>query len=279
MDYETIVKGRRRNWDALKPDEVRQREKEEERARREAERDKDPNRGMTGFQRWRAHLMEQARIQDRKQFDAAMRQAAIIGGVFVACVVVWLVIEQVLATQARSLFSQRASGYETALGSNQAINNLEDPLGAFTTWRSAWMREDYGQLVRTFSPNYLRRVEPSGDQSALARTYLKMAASGGMQPSIALAQNFGSPEPLRVPRAPWSDGQLAIFRSQPIVLYGEEKLYTAAFSFDAKTGTWRFSDLRESPYFSVKWKTEEDILPLKVGSGATRYDDDGNEME
>ncbi|MBI1291684.1 hypothetical protein GC173_10640 [bacterium] len=279
MDYDAIVKGRRRNWDALKPDEVRQREKEEERTRRQEELDKSPNRGATGFQRWRARLLERAREEDQRRFQLALRQSLMMAGIFAVCFVGWIAVERIVAQQARALFSKRANDYEAALTDKQAIFTLEDPLGAFSTWRSAWIREDYPMLVKTFSNNYLGRVQPNKDQSALVKEYRKMAENGGMESSIAVAINFGDPDPVRLPSRPWLDGDLAIFRSQPIIIYGEEKSYTAAISFDGKSGTWRFADMRESQYFSVRWKKEDQIPPFQAGSGAARYNDEGYELE
>jgi hypothetical protein len=279
MDYDAIVKGRRRNWDALKPAEVREREKEEERLRREEEFANDPKKRLSGFQRWRQRVLEAARLEDQQRFRVAMRQSALMGGIFLACFIGWIAIEQVVAQQARALFAKRASEFESALEEKQTIYTLEDPLGAFATWRSAWIREDYPMLVRTFSASYLRRVQPNKDQAALVTDYRRMATVGGMDASIAMAANFGDPEPVHLPRRPWSEGELAIFRSQPIVIYGEEKSYTAALAFDAKSGTWRFADMREAGLFSVKWRKETDIPPFRAGTSATHYDAKGNEME
>jgi hypothetical protein len=277
MDYDHIVKGRRRNWDPLKPEEVRQREKEEERARREAER-AAKGVGQTGFQKLRKRFLEANEAADKEEFRRAVLQAIVVLSVFFIAMGLWGVVSMLAAGRARDLFASRVDTYEEMIAANQRVHFLEDPLGAFSTWRSAWVRRDFQDLVNTFSETYLRKAIPNGDRSALVHDYLQVDARGGMEPSVSLAFNLGSPEPVRIPRKPWSKGELAIFRSQPVLQMGEEKRYIVALSFDSTSGTWRFADLREAPYFNVKWTNETQIAPLRVGLGATRYDEKGNQI-
>lgn len=274
MDYEKIVKGRRRNWDPLKPDEVRQREKEEERARKEAER--ASGKRETSFQRLRRRFREAAEAEDRARFNRALRQSIILGGSFLLFVGLWITVSAVTRSRAFESLRSNVSENDAAIRKGLRVFRLNDPAGAFASWRSAWLREDYDDLVKTFSQTYLRRSMPSGDASKLIDDYIGIAATGGMESNITLAGQLADADPMIVPRKPWRNGQLALFQSQTVVSMGIDKQYTLAFAYDANSQNWRFADMRESQFFSVKWLTEADIKPLKAGVNATVFDERGS---
>ena len=65
IDYDKIVEGRRRNWESLKPEEIREQEREAQRERLRKEREE---KGKEGFFARRQRLKDEAAAEDRKRF-------------------------------------------------------------------------------------------------------------------------------------------------------------------------------------------------------------------
>jgi hypothetical protein len=276
-DYDSIVQGRRRNWDALKPEEVRRKEQEEARARREEERQKRGVR-FTSFHDLRRKLQEAALAEDAAKFRLALRRSAVLLGAFVILVATIIIIDRVASSRAAQAIIKGVETYDQRVENGEAIHVLDEPVGAFASWRSGWVRGDMERLVATFSPAYVGRISTKNDRSAVVAEYKRMYEAGGMTGNVALAEQFFAADAAYVPRRPWSDKSLAIFRSQVMVHEGVERIYIAAFSYHSKTGKWGFFDMREAPYFSIRWRDEGDVKPLRTGPNATRYDEEGYEI-
>lgn len=281
MDYDSIVKGRRRNWDSLKPEEIRQAEKEAERQKRREELKKKGTRGLNRFKARDIHR-EEEEARDLAQFRRAVRQGAILFAGLAIFVVATSVIRSCLHSQRMAAYMASAAQYDQVALGGGTVRDFSDPVAAFASWRSAWLEGDADKLIESYSEKHRKLLEPSGDMSALRRRYGDLLRSGRLEENRIIAENFIEPELFRVPAEPWRHGQLALFRSQPLERLdrpGEEIRYFAAFAYDANTRSWRFADQREAPFFSVQWETEEDIQPVRGGAQAVRYDESGRRID
>lgn len=281
MDYDSIVKGRRRNWNSLKPEEIREREKEEARARR---REEIKKKGKRGVNRFKLRDIQRAEEDERDlaQFRRAVRQGILLFAGLAVFIVATSLIRSCLHNQRMAAYMASAAEYDQVTLGGGTVKDFSDPVAAFASWRSAWLDRNADALVESYSPKHRKLLEPSGNLNALRRRYADLLRSGRLEDTRIIAENFLQPELYRVPAEPWRDGQLALFRSQPLERLdrpGEDIRYIAAFSYDASSRSWRFADQREAPYFSTRWQTEADIEPQKGGAQAVRYDEDGYRID
>ncbi|MCC5875921.1 MAG: hypothetical protein JJU11_06855 [Candidatus Sumerlaeia bacterium] len=283
MDYDDIVKGRRRNWESLKPDEIRKKEKEAERERKREEEEKHGKRSVGYFEK-RQRMVDEARERDLAKYRQTIRLIAIGLGAFAFLVVTITATSALLRMRRMSIYQAKASEYDTAVLSGERIRDYSDPVSAFASWRGAWIDTDPDAIIESYSNTYKELLEPSGNMNALRARYASMVQSGALEATRDIAISFLDPELFRIPSRPWRHEQLALLRSQPFERFTtsseEESVfrYMIAFSYDSRSESWRFADLREEVYFSVRWQDEGQIRPLQGPARATRYDSTGRPL-
>lgn len=282
MDYEKLVQGRRRNWDALKPEEVRRREKEEEKQRRAEELEKagkKPNVSRTEAYRLKK---EEEQAKDVAAFERAKRHGLmLVGGCFAAFMLL-ICIQQVVGFLRVRAWNSRVVEYSRELAEGKIIQDVKDPVGAFATWRSAWLKGDMKAAVDMFSTRQMRIFSDTNDRARLAGDQQILFDRGVLQSQADFAGYFDYPEIVRIPSRPWRNDDLAIFLSPPVVRVGDPPdgvRFIVAFSYSNTTQRWYFAEGREAQYFNINWKNEAQIPPLKAGPNARRYELDGTEIK
>ncbi len=285
MDYDSILKGRRRNWDPLKPDEVREREKEEVRRKKREEQEKRAMKpGKLGsFSILRQRRREREMAEDMERFRRALWQGGFLMTGFLLLFGSWMAVNAWLDVREQARFEEQFTQYQEIVTGGEKVEDLSNPSAAFATWQGAWVREDIPRVVSLFSPTYFESLTSAGQtRRDLVEEYTRMRQRGLLQNQVDLANSFGNAEVVRAPGRPWGDGDLAIFRSEALLRPGagpDGVRFIVAFSYDAESGEWRFADMREAPYFNVRWERESQILPVRGGTRAVRYDEDGNRIE
>jgi len=278
MDYEKIVKGRRRNWDALKPDDVRQQEKEAEKDQRRKERDeRDAVRGMSR-ERLRQRLKDEASDEDKVAFRRAKSQAFVVVGIFLVAIVVVIGVERFLTWRTRQRYVESLATYEKVILDGKTVSDPSTPVGALATWRSLWVEGNMEGLVDMYSRRNIDRLSRTKNRDDVKAEYRRLHDRGAFESQAELASSFDGAEILIAPKPPWKDDQLAVFRSpaiQRIDDQGPPRVFVASFSWSEQIKKWRFADLREEPYFSIRWTHEGLISPLRVGPNAVKYDAKG----
>lgn len=262
----------------MKPEEVRRREREEAREQKRAEEEAGGKRSV-GFHEARRRKEEAKHSADRVQYEKALRQSIILVSIFVIVVVGYFGLREVAKSRFLSDLRTQMSEYEVVLDDGERVMDLSDPVGALASWRSAWMEQDLERVVELMSPQVISRMGPGTRREQVVADYKRINARGGLQGTIDLATNFAYAEMLHVPQKHWRDQQLALFRSQPMPTGPDEAddmRYILAFSYEEATGRWLYADLREDKYFSVRWKYESMIQPLRVGPRAPVYDERGD---
>lgn len=281
MDYEKIVEQRRRNWDALKPEDIRRAEKEAERAARLAEKEKS-GKPTGGFHSTRKRLREEADKQEVEQYRRTMKQVYVLVGLFVLLVGIVLGVERLNSMRREAAFRQRIETYALSVNEGKHIDDLSDPIGGLATWRSAWMTGDMQKLIAVYSPSYFDQMAGNSTYDRLLAEHRRLYRSGAFESSVQMASAFDYPELVRIPRRPWRDKELAIFRSPYILRQGDQPpgvRFIAAFSWDSRSSEWRFADAREEQYFSIRWTSEPMITAMRMGPNAPRFDEHGNRIE
>ncbi|CAN5341715.1 hypothetical protein BH09SUM1_BH09SUM1_22950 [soil metagenome] len=282
MDYDSIAKGRRRNWDKLKPDDMRRREREEERARKEAELEKSGKKRNFGFFEFRRRLLDKAAEEDYVRYVAAVKQATILGGAFVLVIMVWLGVEMMMRSHRKAENLKRLDSYELMLSKKKVIDDFLDPIAAFESWRSAWQHEDVVRVIGMMSSVNFGRMSASKDRNDILTEYRNMKERGALKSSVEVAEGFTYADIINLPGKPWHDKDLASFRSGEITLSSDpstSREYVASFSYHETSKTWKFADVREAQYFSVKWDSEAMLTALQAGPRAVRYDEDGEILQ
>jgi hypothetical protein len=276
MDYDSIEKGRRRNWDALKPEDQRAREKEEERARKREEREKAGK--QAGYFERRREMLDEARARDIAEYRRALRRSALLGGGLVLAITLQVGISAWLSHRRETAHRNELRRAEERIQSGAVVTSREDPFSAYATWRSAWLTGDMRRVAGMVSPTLLVAIDPRGNRQAVEQRYQDLWARGQLAATQEIAINFVHPEAVRIPERPWRDKQLAIFRSRPVFHADrptEEIRHILALSYDIGSKSWCFADLREAKYFNVQWEFEGQIKPLKAPNLAEIYDSEG----
>lgn len=282
IDYDKIVEGRRRNWDPLKPDEVRQKEREEERERAREQQETKAGRRLGGYHQLRQRLKVEAERDDRARFRIALRQSIVLGSAFIFVLLAFIGIERLIEARRRAALVQTMDKYERVVDDGKFVHDLSTPVGAFATWRSAWARGDVKELVGVFSPRFYSHMAAGRGYNDVYVEYKRLFDTGRLQPTRELAEAFAGAEMLRIPKPPWKNEEIALFRSPHLQIIHEPppgKRYIAAFSYDANSKSWRFADVREDKYFSVLWDYEAKIRPLRIGPAATTFDESGRAIQ
>jgi len=299
MEYEDLVKGRRREWEKLKPPEQR---RAEAKARREAElaaaeaaaeerhnaprmrgdKSEDKPRIRKGFFDRRQERMDQARDADVEKFVRARKLsigllavvALLFGGSWFA--------EYSAKASAREREAGEMARLEAQIQNGDAIELFQTATGALASWRSAWVRKQAWSLWRTFSPRLQQNLVRAKSVPIAVSEYESRMKSGALDGYIGMVRNLDGMDVVRMPLAPYSEGELAIFRSKPLQPANDPthaEPWIVAIAYSTEVNEWRFADFREAQYFSVKWGHEAAILPRIGGMRATRYDEDGDPLE
>ncbi len=278
MDYDNIVKGRRRNWEALKPDEIRELEKQAEKEKRKEEREKKLKKERSNYQALRDLRKQEEADLEKQRFKKALIHSAIIGGVFFGMVIFYYGSKAIIQYRTKQSYIEQISDFERVMISGDQIFDMSDPVSAFASWRSAWMNGDMEKVVSLFSDQYVKKQSRTGGRRKALERHKMLYERGALRERKELAENFLNAEILRSPISPWMDGELAIFRSDYLLRQGDTppgNRYIVAFSYDSEVGQWRFADLRVAEMFSIRWEEESEILPVKLGKNAIRYDESG----
>ena len=280
IDYDKIVEGRRRNWDPLKPEEVRQQERDDERERTREEREKRTKGagGGGGYHARRQKAKEESDQRDREKFRLAVRQSVILGSAFVIILSAYFGIERLIEARQRAALLRSMTEVQTIVDDGRVVNDLTTPINAFATWRSAWKRGDVPQIVRLFSSRFLSHATELKSMTEILGEYQRLYRDGRLQATREIAEYFDGAQVIRIPNKPWRQEELALFRSPHLQKIGDPPpgmRYIVAFSYNKNTNSWHFADVREDKYFSIKWNVEGMIKPMRIGPGAITYDDKG----
>ena len=144
MDYEKLVQGRRRNWDALKPEEVRRREKEEEKERRREELEKAGKKPSISRGEAYRQQKEAQQAKDLEAFERAKRQGIYLIAGLVGFFVLMVCVQQVAGVLRTRAWNSKVLEYSRDLADGKVVQDVRDPVGAFATWRSAWLKGNMG---------------------------------------------------------------------------------------------------------------------------------------
>lgn len=278
MDYDKLVEQRRRNWDALKPEDIRKREREEERERKRKEREekgKATNRDKLDRQKAAADEIAE------KEFALAKRQAMMLGGIFLLAVVVVSGISWIYQYRVRAAYLQQIEETSRAILDGKEFQDLSDPVSALATWRSSWMNGNMEQVVEMTAGQEFERIAGNRGRSEVITDYERRLEAGGLDHYLNMAIAMDNPEIIRIPTPPWNEGELAIFRSDYIQRIDEPspgRRFIASFSWEPRSGEWRFADVREARYFDVDWTRITAIDPMKGGPMAVQYDEHGDRI-
>ncbi|MDX2177072.1 MAG: hypothetical protein SF028_11445 [Candidatus Sumerlaeia bacterium] len=309
MDWDEIQRGRRRNWDKLKPPDERAREERErklaemraEEARRREEKAASavaapappgygdeqvrkaleaeaPKKAMSYHKRRSLRIAEE-RAGDIARFVRARKQSFLLAASAAALIATVYAVQFADAALEKRKMMADFKRYNDLIFYNERVQDFSTPLSALASWRGAWRLMNAEDVYRSLSPG--RQVSFTGSRPP--REYIRdlqhRMESGASVNYRAMSAMFEDPEFVRLPKRPWRDGELAIFRSPPFKSRESnappERLI-AAVTYDRQTGEWRFSDMREAPYFSVKWTLEGMIAPRAFGLAAVRYDEKGD---
>lgn len=278
LDYDEISQGRRRNWDPLKPEDIREAESKAKKEARRQERAERQKKKQLSYLKARDVLREEEKSADLAAYERAKRQALVVVAVFLGALLVYIGIS-LLVDWRRSVQSREdLARFEEVLLEGERVFDLATPVGALSSWRSAWSAGEIDTLFRLFSEDYRKKVRGNKPLEVVQAEYRRLYRDGRLDQQRSIAELFGNVEIIRLPDPPHRDGDLALFRSERVQLIGspDPVQYIAAFSYNAKGEQWRFADVREAKYFSVRWNHENLIRPLQVGPRATTYDEDGN---
>lgn len=281
MDYDELEKGRRRNWESLKSEEERLKEREDARKKRFEEKEKQAKRGKLSpsLERLKRLGLDEEAEADRVRYKRTKKLGIVTLLVFFILFGLSFALEGFFRQQRIKTAEETMSDYETVLDTGEVVHDLSDPVGALATWRSAWLEGDMPKVVSMFSEVYMDRVSANKSQDRITAEYIKLYQGGSLGSISELAVNFKRPEIIRVPAKPWNHGQLALFRSPYLQRVDEEppgKRYIVAFAWDSVDNQWRYADMREAEFFSIKWDYETEIPPKMNPRNAIRYDDEGD---
>lgn len=299
MQYDDLIKGRRRDWEKLKPPEQRKAEARERReaalqAAEKAAQDRANSPRMPGdtsenepvvrkgyFERRRERL-EKAREADLHQFGKARRMAY---GALAFLVVLFLgswTVRAIARFNAKGEYQQELEKLESLASAGHRLELFKSPTGALLSWRSAWIRKDAWAVWRTLSAKVQQDLSRAKNVNlAVGETQARMK-SGALDGYIESIRLFEKPEIVRLPLPPYRNGELAIFRSPPIQRTGSKfppQKWIIAVAYSTELKEWRFAEFREAEYFSVKWTVEPMIMPKMGGVRAIRYDEDGHPLD
>ncbi len=298
MEYDDLVKGRRREWEKLKPPEQR---RAEARERREAELnaaeeaaaaransprmpgDTSENEPVVrkGYFERRQEKLDKAREADMAQFGRARRLAyGVLGFLVVLFLGSWSV-RAIARFNAKGEYQQELDKLESLASVGHRLEIFKSPTGALLSWRSSWIRKDAWAVWRTLSSKVQQDLSRAKNVSLAVGEMQSRMKSGAYDGHIDLIRKFEKPEIVRLPLPPYRNGELAIFRSQPIAREGSKfppQKWIVAVAWSTELKEWRFSEFREAEYFSVKWTVEPMIMPKMGGMRAIRYDEDGHPL-
>ena len=279
IDYDKIVEGRRRNWESLKPEEIREQEREAQRERLRKEREE---KGKEGFFARRQRLKDEAAAEDRKRFRRSLRQSVVMVGGLLLIAGVYLGITHLIQQQREAALRRSLEEVQALVANGTIVLNTTTPVQAFGTWRSAWKRGDVPTMVKMLSPRYINKATDTKSVADLMQEYERLYREGRLEPVREITLDFETAVAVRVPLPPYRNEELALFKSGEVTKSrenGPPKQYIVALSYNRADKQWYFADVREAKYFSVKWYMEAMIRPMRIGPGATIYTEEGNPIQ
>lgn len=299
MNYEEIEAGRRRNWDKLKPPEVR---RAEEKAKREAElkaaeeeaarlRNESRRPGdpideppvvRKSFFRRRAERMSAAASADMARYRK-MRNRAIVA---LFCLGLLFAASSIIRTlNAAAMRDQQLEEYARYTNMNlmgEPVQIYDSPFGALESWRSAWLRHDAWGIWNSMSPTQQENLSRAKPMNTTVLEYQQRLKSGHLDNYVDQIRQLEYMEVVRLPGQPWRHGELAIFRTRTPIARPNSQApmeWIVAASWSAEIKQWRVAEFREAPFFSIKWTLEGQILPRVGGMRAVRFNRDGSSIE
>lgn len=283
MNWDDLQKGRRRNWEKRRdPEEVR-REKRETKHRENEEQDrlaeegKGPARKRTAFQIRDQRLREEYE-GDEQEYRKRLKQAAwLLGGMALLFIASW--VWDALSFSRRLDEGQRdLIRYNSMILEGQAVMDYGRPMAALASWRSAWHRRSASDLWRGASSAFQDRMLKTKPRNEWVAEQQRMFDARLFNSEIERSYLFENPEIIHMPKDPYQDLDLAIFRSSaPHGVEGKGQ-YILSLVYEEKPREWRFADWREAKHFSVKWRKETQIEEQVGGMNAPIYNDLGDKI-
>lgn len=267
IDLEEIRKGRRREWDALKDPEVR---REEERARREA--DPDYQKRKTAWQK-RHDRVTYRRGVEEERWRKVKRETALIGGGALALLLLLFAVNAILDYRAQGRQERKIAAIRAQIDAGEPFIGFRDPMEAWASWRSAWLRRDARALYRTYSPRRSGSTDRNHSETHAIERLQGQIDSGDMDTQVLLAKAFHDPEIVRIPRGRPMGGELAVFLSEPVKLneaMGQPQRYVLALVFEEDFNEWRVEDIRDRDVWNDRWRYYTQISTSRV---RTQYSD------
>ncbi len=264
LRYDDIKKGRRWDWDKLQDPEERRR-REQERREQDPEYQKTKSL-LKQIEERRQKELDQGR-EDWKKVKSKLRWRLGIVIVLLVGLMVWQLLQ---FFDYRRTFEEKLRDSSQIVSQRLAYSAYGDPADAFTSWRSAWARNDLQGVIRSESPRRLKRL--FGDANAPTRL-AEMHRKGLTSDWQRVALQFDSPEVVRLPERPYQAQELAVFKSNRIVLRTRQSViagrggevtrdqWIAAFAWQPDQKEWRLEELRPAQYWDDGWNVVPQIVP------------------
>ncbi|MEQ8820398.1 MAG: hypothetical protein RLY93_09135 [Sumerlaeia bacterium] len=262
VSYSDIKKGRRREWDPLLPPDERRRREDEARAAKQEATAK-----YKSFLKRRQENLEKQRQDDEVKFRQVMRQVTIAGVILGALLLLYGGYSAYRSIQAERARSGKLVEYSRQMDSGFEFSSLDDPIEAWASWRSAWLKKNAQGLFDTYGPDLRRQVLDSTGSNEYVRYQQQRFRTGLLDTDISLARGFDSPKYLHQPTRPYSDGELAVFVSRPISraeTREKPRPWIAAFVYQDADDTWRFQEVRPLSQWRESWDHANQVAPQAI---------------
>lgn len=255
LDIDDIRSGRRRAWDKLKdPEEKKRLEKEA--------REKDPEykKKLSAMRRREMGKVDD-RERDHEEFLRVRRQVIIFASVLVSGVLLLAGLKLGWSLLAERRIQKQLETLAVQVEDGKPYASFKNPVEAWASWRSAWVRKDAAALYGTFSRGKQgRELGRQGDQSYIKFLQGRMD-HGAMDPDRHVAMSFSHPELLLNPRGDQRTGTLAVLKAK-IPAFGAAKgsrpapeaTWVLVLSYDARQKLWRVEDVRHGSTWRDGWR-------------------------
>ncbi len=263
LRYDDIKKGRRWDWDKLQ-------DPEEQRRREQERREQDPE-----YKKTRSLLkqIEERRknelVEGREDWVKLKHKLRWRLGITAAVLIGLMIWQLVQVFDYRRTVQDKLKDSDLIVAQRIAYSEYGDPADAYTSWRSAWARNDLQAVIRSDSVTRLRRLY---GESNISSRLADMHKRGLTMETQRVALNFGNPEVIRLPERPYIGQELAVYKSGRIVLRSRQApgsnrrseitrdRWVAAFAWDSDLREWRLEELRTEDYWDDSWRFATQIL-------------------
>lgn len=210
----------------------------------------------------REQLLLEKRQKDRAEWERTKRQLLWFGGIVGGILMIFLGIQQAGHLLSGGQEKREMREFMQRAQKKESFYDLSTPIRSLATYRNNWLRGDMRPLWEMTVTQVQKDILAVRGAEQHIAEQRRLYLSGSFQAWIEVVRALNAPEYFQRPSMPYRDGELAVFRSQPMPPpRGQRDPIRYVIAFAYQKGKWKYVQSGPEGTWKSTWTSLYHVKP------------------